>query len=211
MPTANATTVRYSRRPLPAVYDAALELHLWARECLKTTGAAPSGIAPIHRATRRACVAIFVAAHGPAHHLRRAREALLNCLGLLAMLRGEGAISGGFRHEAERRIDQILEGMDQLARFPPEEWADLKLAELNAIDPEGAAADDLQSARMDSIVKRVVDAVKLRATVAGAEAAAGAVANSKVTRTTASPGTPTPTFLRKRGPHQKAKQMSVRG
>src|SRR5262249_3772924 len=78
-------------------------------------------------------------------HLRRAKDEMLHCLGLFSMLADEGHFSDELGNEAQRRIDQILVGIDQLARTPPDRWLAITLPPLAS----AAARDTSCNARRE--------------------------------------------------------------
>jgi len=153
--------VTYSEKPLPAVYAAALEFHLLIQAHLDKVEVRAAQAGPINRATERACEQIFLASHsGPKPHLRTAKKALLKCMHALQVLRAHGTLTVQFCSESERRIDQLLIGIDQLEGTATHSWPE------QPFSPQPALLTDepsVSSKRIEPILERVSKAIALHA------------------------------------------------
>jgi hypothetical protein len=127
----------YLDKTLPAVHVAAREFHLAVREWIASARAPASAMGVLAVATRRARVALEVAAHSQAYRrqLQRARENMLTCLAEFPTLTDEGYFCDELCLEARRRIDQILRGIDQLLTTPVEEWLKVELPPIERTEP----------------------------------------------------------------------------
>src|SRR5690242_3685819 len=59
-----STPIRYSQRPLPAVYYSSMELHLLVVRRLSDFRVPRGQSSPLLRAMRNTCTALFLASHG---------------------------------------------------------------------------------------------------------------------------------------------------
>jgi hypothetical protein len=148
-----------SERPLPALHGAALETHLVVNRWLAAIKLRDSAVSRIKRLTRRASIAIDVATNSQrsGFHLRRAREAILECRAELRILRGEEKIDQRLYDHARRRLDQIIGGIDQLSAKPEEQWFSVELAPLEVEANEPTKA--IEFTRLQQILGRVEKAV----------------------------------------------------
>jgi hypothetical protein len=103
-------------------------------------------------------MAIYIATHGPRQrqHLDRAKELMLSCSLSFTHLALEGFINEAISKESQRRIEQILLGIDQLATTPVEEWLSLQLPTVAE-----ATASPKQPNALQQMVARVAAAAKL--------------------------------------------------
>jgi hypothetical protein len=144
----------YLDKSLPAIHEAAREFHLVVRQWIANARAPASAIGVLAVVTRRARVALEVAAHSQSYrrHLQRARENMLTCLAEFPTLTDEGYFCDELCREARRRIDQILRGIDQLLATPVEQWLQL---ELPPLEPTEAQDDSLVGAKRQALKHRV--------------------------------------------------------
>jgi hypothetical protein len=134
------TIVPYSVRKLPAVHAAMIDLHRLVFEWLKPSRTPRSLTSQIYRSSRSAILALELAALGPRpdHHLRRAKERMLSCFGMFAMLRREGHITDGVCRDARRHIDRVLMGLDLIQAVPVDHWESVPLPPRPAASTEKA-------------------------------------------------------------------------
>jgi hypothetical protein len=103
-------------------------------------------------------MALYVATHGPRQrlHVHRAKELMLSCLWSFNMLASEGFIDRAMLAEAERRLEQILAGIDQLAVSPVEKWLSLSLPAM------ASAGVDAPTPPLEGVIERVAAAVRMK-------------------------------------------------
>jgi len=122
MDTSSAANKPYSARPLPVVHAETEKLYQFVQRELTRAPAPLAG--RIQRGVLNAALAIASASLGSRtrYHLRRAREAMLPCLGLFRFLRIDGHVNEAVYEQARRRIDRILAGIDELELLQVEKW-----------------------------------------------------------------------------------------
>jgi hypothetical protein len=127
------TATLYSLIRLPSVHAAMEDFH---KKTLEWLARAPSLFTSrIHRATLTATIAVSSAALGNGSRERqvaRAKAAIIPCHQVFRLLCMGGHVNAVVFDEARRRIDQILAGLDVLAKVSIEKWPELELASLEA-------------------------------------------------------------------------------
>jgi hypothetical protein len=144
-----------SRRPRPAVYHCAREIHFFVLRCLSGTRDRRSMLA--RSSAERAALAVELATAGdsPERNLPRAltaiRTSMFHCDTLYAL----EIIDPKTHDYLRRRVDQLIAGLKGLEASPPDQWLDLALTPLEseATEQGEAAAPTLLQLILDRVAQ----------------------------------------------------------
>jgi hypothetical protein len=132
---------------LPPIQQAIARLNLDTLDWLTAAGVRRLTIDRVDRATMRASLAVELAQDGSkkASNLRRARDAMITYLNQVRFLCLHGQLAAELFDEAERRVEQIREGLADLEGVELAKWPKLKLRSLRPpraleISPPSAVA-----------------------------------------------------------------------
>jgi hypothetical protein len=137
---------------LPPILRAMAQLNLDTLEWLEAAGVRKQTIDRIDRATMRASLAVELAQDGSrkTSNLRRARDEMIVYLNQMRFLCLHGQLKAQQFDEAERRVEQIREGLVALEHLDLARWRELVLPALRPPASSEAAAGDGTAASLDS-------------------------------------------------------------
>jgi hypothetical protein len=147
-----------SRRPRPAVYNCAREIHFFVLRALAGTRDRSAMLA--RRAAERAALAVDLATAGdsPGRNLAKALTAIRTCVFHCDTLCEQEIINRQVHDYLRRSVDQIIAGLEQLKTTPEDHWLELPLAPIETQSTE--ATEPRQLTRFQRISERVAQAVR---------------------------------------------------